>query len=171
LPGFSGAYEPDNWTLTNSNADGNVNTALAPNSITLTGGDNGGDDGGDNSGTTDYTIAAVADGTLSFAWNYTSLDQDGPQFDPFLFLLNGTTQLSDDGGGSTQLGNFSISLLTGETFGFRIATVNNLRGGANVTISNFDITPVPFEFSPVLGLGVLGGVWAGKRFLKSRKTK
>ena len=26
-------------------------------------------------------------------------------------------------------------------------------------------TPVPFEFSPALGLGVLGGLWAAKKFL------
>ena len=27
------------------------------------------------------------------------------------------------------------------------------------------VTPVPFEFSPALGLGVLGGLWAAKKFL------
>jgi hypothetical protein len=130
----------------------------------------GGDNQSEGFGATDYTIAAVADGTLSFDWSYSTLEVD-PVFDPFLFLLNGNTQLSDNDGGSTQSGSFSTSLLSGETFGFQIATSDNLFGAANVTISNFDITPVPFEFSPVLGVGVLGGLWAGKRFLKSRKTK
>ena len=172
LPGFSGAYAPSNWTFLNSNANGNVNTTTAPTSITLTGGNI--ESGGPSSGITNYTIAAVAGGTLSFNWNYSTLDIFGPTSDPFLFLLNGSTQLSNNFGGSTQSGSFSTSLLSGATFGFRIATKDNRDGAANVTISNFDITPVtpvPFEFSPVLGVGVLGGLWAGKRFLKSRKTK
>lgn len=51
-------------------------------------------------------------------------------------------------------------------------SINNV--GNNIIASNWSIapaTPVPFEFSPALGVGVLGGLWAGKRFLKSRKTK
>jgi hypothetical protein len=30
------------------------------------------------------------------------------------------------------------------------------------------VTPVPFEFSPALGLGVLGGLWAAKKFLTKK---
>ncbi|GCL41539.1 hypothetical protein [Dolichospermum planctonicum] len=50
--GFTGDYAPSNWNLTNSNADGLVNTSNAPNSITLTGGDNG----SDSFGRTTYSI-------------------------------------------------------------------------------------------------------------------
>ena len=39
--GFQSEYAPANWTLTNTNADGSVNTAAAPTSISLTGGNNG----------------------------------------------------------------------------------------------------------------------------------
>jgi hypothetical protein len=169
LPGFSGDYAPGNWTFLNSNANGNVNTAAAPTSITLTGGDNGSSE----SGTTDYTIVAVAGGNLSFDWNYTT--EDGAGTDPFEFLLNGIdTTLTDPGGDQTQSGSFISILLTGDTFGFRILTTDNILGPGIVTISNFDIsnaTPIPFEFNPVAGVAILGGLWAGKRFLKSRKTK
>ena len=169
LPGFSGDYAPVNWTFLDTNANGSVDETNAPTSITLTGGDNGSFE----SGTTDYTIAAVADGTLSFDWNYTT--EAGPGTDPFEFLLNGIdTTLTDPGGVQTQSGSFMSILLTGDTFGFRIRTTDNLAGPGIVTISNFDIsnaTPIPFEFNPVAGVAILGGLWAGKRFLKSRKTK
>ena len=36
--GFQTPYAPINWTFTNSNADGSVNTGGAPASISLTGG-------------------------------------------------------------------------------------------------------------------------------------
>ncbi len=39
--GFQTPYAPINWTFTNSNADGFVNTGGAPASISLTGGNNG----------------------------------------------------------------------------------------------------------------------------------
>jgi len=55
---FAGVYAPANWTFSNNNADGNVDTASAPASITITGGDNG----SFNFGTTDYQTTAAASG-------------------------------------------------------------------------------------------------------------
>ena len=159
LTGFQGDYAPNNWTFLNTDADGNVDDITNdPTSITLI----GEDDQTGNPEKTDYTIIVEADGTLSFDWNYTTVDAfpDAEQYDPSVFWLNGDLTQSTD---NVTITNFDIS----DRFG-----CINCR--TNVAISNFDIspvTPVPFEFSPVLGLGVLGGVWAGKRFLKSRKTK
>ena len=159
--GFQDAYDPINWTFTNSNANGFVNTGGAPASISLTGGNN------DSviSGTTNYTTTAAAAGTVTFNWNYSTNDSDGPFSDPFGYLLNGSfTQVTNDGGGVVQNGTSTFNVLAGVSFGFRIFTVDNLFGRASVTISNFS-APIP-EPSTVLSLLVLGGLGAGLKYLK-----
>jgi hypothetical protein len=155
--GFQDAYDPINWTFTNSNADGFVNTGGAPASISLTGGDNG----SNSSGTTNYTTTAA--GTVTFNWNYSTAD--GPFWDPFGYLLNGSfTQVTNNGGGVFQNGTSTFNVLAGDSFGFRIFTRDNLFGRASVTISNFS-APIP-EPSTVLSLLVLGGLGAGLKYLK-----
>ncbi len=165
--GFQDAYDPINWTFTNSNADGFVNTGGAPASISLTGGNN---DSG-SSGTTNYTTTAAAAGTVTFNWNYSTNDSDGPFSDPFGYLLNGSfTQVTNDGGGVVQNGTSTFNVLAGDSFGFRIFTRDNSFGRASVTISNFSApAPVPAsvpEPSTVLSLLVLGGLGAGLKYLK-----
>ncbi len=157
--GFQDAYDPINWTFTNSNADGFVNTGGAPASISLTGGDNG----SGVPGTTDYTTTAAAAGTVTFDWNYSTADE--PFFDPFGYLLNGSfIQVTDDGGGVVQNGTATFNVLAGDSFGFRIDTFDNFFGRGSVTISNFS-APIP-EPSTVLSLLVLGGLGAGLKYLK-----
>jgi hypothetical protein len=158
--GFQTPYAPINWTFTNSNADGSVNTGGAPASISLTGGNNG----SFSSGTTNYTTTAAAAGTVTFNWNYST--NDGPFFDPFGYLLNGSfTQVTNNGGGLVQNGTSTFNVLAGDSFGFRIATTDNCCGRASVTISNFSApAPVP-EPSTVLSLLVLGGLGAGLKYL------
>ncbi|NCQ98561.1 MAG: PEP-CTERM sorting domain-containing protein [Microcystis aeruginosa L211-101] len=159
--GFQDAYDPINWTFTNNNADGSVNTTGAPASISLTGGDNG----SGSSGTTDYTTTAAAAGTVTFDWNYSTADIDGPRWDPFGYLLNGSfTQVTNNGGGVVQNGTSTFNVLAGDSFGFRIFTDDNRLGPGSVTISNFS-APVP-EPSTVLSLLVLGGLGAGLKYLK-----
>ncbi|MBE9090622.1 PEP-CTERM sorting domain-containing protein [Microcystis aeruginosa LEGE 11464] len=165
--GFQDAYDPINWTFTNSNADGFVNTGGAPASISLTGGDNFSFD----SGTTDYTTTAAAAGTVTFDWNYSTADE--PFWDPFGYLLNGSfIQVTDDGGGVVQNGTSTFNVLAGDSFGFRIFTRENTGEPGSVTISNFSApgpmapppTSVP-EPSTVLSLLVLGGLGAGLKYL------
>ena len=157
--GFQTPYAPINWTFTNSNADGFVNTGGAPASISLTGGNNG----SFNSGTTNYTTTAAAAGTVTFNWNYSTAD--GPFWDPFGYLLNGSfIQVTDDGGGVVQNGTSTFNVLAGDSFGFRVYTLDNIFGPGSVTISNFS-APIP-EPSTVLSLLVLGGLGAGLKYLK-----
>ncbi|MBC1194326.1 PEP-CTERM sorting domain-containing protein [Microcystis aeruginosa BLCCF158] len=160
--GFQGPYAPINWTFTNSNADGSVNTGGAPASISLTGGDNG----SNSSGTTNYTTTAAAAGTVTFNWNYSTADTDGGPFgDRFGYLLNGSfTQVTNDGGGLVQNGTSTFNVLAGDSFGFSIFTEDNCCGRGSVTISNFS-APIP-EPSTVLSLLVLGGLGAGLKYLK-----
>ena len=164
--GFQGPYAPINWTLTNNNADGFVNTTGAPASISLTGGDNG----SYSSGTTNYTTTAAAAGTVTFDWNYSTADVNTG----FGYLLNGSfTQVTDDGGDVVQNGTSAFNVLAGDSFGFRIFNYDNAGGRGSVTISNFSApgpmapppTSVP-EPSAVLSLLVLGGLGAGLKYLK-----
>lgn len=153
---FSGSYAPANWTLTNSNADGFVDTTNAPTSITLTGGDNG-----SGFGTTDYTVTATNSETISYDWNYSSTDEPG--FDEFLRLLNGSATFLADSNGQSGTDSFAVS--PGDTFGFRIATDDNVFGPGIVTVGDFSAS-VPFEFSPSLGLLLVSGLFGGTHFYR-----
>jgi len=41
----------------------------------------------------------------------------------------------------------------------------------NDIILNIGVTPIPFEFSPVVGVSLLGGLWLGRKVLKRKKSK
>jgi hypothetical protein len=89
--GFTGAYAPSNWTLSNNNTNGYVDTSNAPSSISII----GGEEGGSGSGQTTYTTTALIGGLLSFNWSYGTADWN-PSYDPFGFVLNGAfTQLTN----------------------------------------------------------------------------
>lgn len=157
LTGFTGAYNPSNWTLTNTNADGSVDTTnAASGSIDLIGGDNS----SESSGTTDWTINITPSGagSVSFNWSYFSLDTAGN--DTAGYLLNNTFyQLAaTDGNFSTAPVTFFLN--PGDTFGFRVTTVDNLGGSGVFTVQDFDVqavpVAVPFHSSPVVGLAIIG---------------
>lgn len=144
---FSGPYAPPNWTFENTGtSNGFVNTSGAPASITLTGGNSG-----SGAGDTNFTIAAVASGLLSFNWSYSS--SDSLSYDTGNFLLNGSpTFLANNSGGS---GMFSIPLTSGDVFGFNVHSMDNAFGPGVLTVSNFN-APVPE--SSTLALFALGSV-------------
>ena len=162
--GFTGAYAPSNWTLSNNNTNGYVNTSNAPSSISIIGGDTGSGEPGQ----TTYTTTALIGGLLSFNWSYGTADVDGPAFDPFGFVLNGAfTQLTNSSGPNGQSGAFSTTLAQGDIFGFGINTTDNIVGSGNATISDF-ATPVP---EPVSTLGMLIGTGAMLKRRQQQKAK
>jgi hypothetical protein len=147
---FSGIYAPANWTQT-IEGDGSVNTSGAPASIVLQGAD---DDAGFQN--TDFTITAPASGNVSFNWDYTTTDADGPWFDHFGYLLNGIfTQVTDDGGLDSQSGSTIFSVVMGDVFGFRQSSDDSIEGPAFTTVSSFN-APVPGPL-PLLGAGATLG--------------
>jgi hypothetical protein len=160
---FTGAFAPSNWTLTNNNADGSVNTTNAPTgTIVLTGGDNG----SSLPGTTDWTIPIDSSraGNISFNWSYFTLDTPG--FDSAGFLLNGiyTPLAVQDGDFSTSPVSINVSL--GDTFGFRAETVSNTDGPPIFTVFAVSTPTIP---EPSMTLGVLillglGGILARFKF-------
>jgi len=177
ISGFSGVYDRFNFTLTNTDADGSVVTtnADAPTgTIVLT----GGDDGSFAPGTTDWlisTIGAGGTGTITFEWSFTG--ELAPYLDSVLgdragYLLDGAfTELAlIDGEVSAAPVSFAVT--EGQSFGFRVQTANNDGGAGIFTVNNFNFvaTPVPFETDASLGLLVLGGLYGGHRWLKSRSN-
>jgi hypothetical protein len=92
--------------------------------------------------------------------------------------LVGERTLSAFGVGNISLGSFiqngagisQVSTLVGNTpvESFRLTSP----GFDDFRVRDITFTPqaVPFEFSPVGGVVILGGLWAGKRFAKSRKA-
>ncbi|MCY7332121.1 MAG: PEP-CTERM sorting domain-containing protein [Pseudanabaena sp. CAN_BIN31] len=167
--GFSGAYIPANFTLTNINANGSVNTFGAPASIALTGSNSG---GGSGSGSTTYTAFAAAAGTVSFDWSYTTTDA-ATFYDPFGFVKNGVfTQLTIDSFSNKNAnGTASFAVIGGDTFGFQSNTGDNGGGAPTTTITNFsvsDATAVPFEFEATGGFLVVGALMLTKKMLKKR---
>lgn len=166
--GFTGAYAPSNWTLSNyNNANGYVDTSNAPSSISIIGGDGDNGDGGNFDGRTTYTTTALIGGLFSFNWSY-GTDDWNPSFDPFGFVLNGAfTQLTNDSGPNEQSGTFSTTLAQGDIFGFGINTVDSVEGPGYATISDF-AAPVP---EPVSTLGMLIGVGAMLKCKQQQKAK
>ena len=167
--GFQAEYDPTNWTLDRNGGGGFIRTT-EPISIFL----DGSNTGTGNSIDTDFTITAPNSGTVSFNWDYNT-DDGSPRFDPFIRLLNGSeTQLTNDGGPDRQSGTDSFLVNTGDSFGFRINTTDDLFGEASTLISNFEAPatsstqPVPFEVEGAMGFVALGG-FLGYRYLRKRK--
>ena len=166
IVGFEGPYAPANWTLTTNGGDGSVVTLGAPTSITLIGSDTG----SFNPISTDFTTLAAGDGLVSFSWNYVTSDpgdgvRPGPFWDRFGYLLGGSfTQLSDNSGASSQSGIASFSVVAGQTFGFRVFSVDDFGGRAQSTISSFEVAAIPEPGTwAAAALLVAGGAFVSRR--------
>ena len=164
---FVGPYDPTNWSLVNTNADGAFNF---PDNATLL--LVGGNNGSGTQGTTDFLIIAPATGTVSFDFSYFSADSDATvDFAGYLIgstFTQLTTQLFQTGSG------ISFSVNQGQTFGFRVATTDNTGEPGQFTVTNFSgpgaaSVPEP-GFAPVfliLGLGAAVGVKFTRRRQRS----
>ncbi|MDM3848678.1 MAG: hypothetical protein PT119_01510 [Aphanizomenon gracile PMC627.10] len=176
--GFTGDYAPSNWNLTNLNADGSVNTSNAPNSITLTGGNNG----SGSFGRTTYSITNTkpVPVNISFNWGYSTTDfvtdsscsLPGNFCDPFQIVLNGNATTLISNAGSSQSGTYTTLIPNENTFGFSIATADNYFRGGSVTISDFSATPVPFESNAApAGMAIVFGAFFVRRRLQQRSAQ
>lgn len=148
---FTGAYSPANFTLTNINADGSVDTSTAPTSISITGGNNN----SGNLGFTSFLTTAAGTGSVSFNWNYSTQDEEAG-FDPFGYVLNNVFFTLTNERLTGQSGSVSFDVALGDRFGFGIFTDDNIFGRGTATISNFNAptaTPIP---TPALLPGLIG---------------
>ena len=158
--GFLGYYSLANFTLTNTDADGFANAGPGD-SIILTGGNSG----SDLPGTTDLTIAAADTGSVSFSYQYGTLDFPG--FDLAGFLYNSIfTELANSDGTS---GTFIFPVAKGQTFGFRVATIDNTGEPGLLTISNFNApegVPEPGTAALLICGLSLAGLWRLKNLAR-----
>lgn len=158
--GFIGYYDPTNFTLVNTQADGFVTTPGDGSSVTVT----GGNDGSGFFGTTDFLIIAPLSGIVTFRYLFTTLDTDqfGDLFDDAGFLTNGQfTPFSQLLSPDPVPAIFFVA--AGDAFGFRVETLDNLGEPGILTVSDFN-APQPAEApapEPSLGILVLLGIGAG----------
>ncbi|MBW4565402.1 MAG: hypothetical protein KME32_30825 [Mojavia pulchra JT2-VF2] len=166
ITGFTDVYSTSNWTLTNSNADGTIDDSNAT-TVYLSGGNNG---SGSN-GTTDWTISidSTRAGMLAFDWIYSTLDTEGD--DTAGYLLNNIFYQLAASEGEASTSPVTVAVNSGDIFGFRVQTLQNNGGAGVFNVNNFQAQPVPYEFSPTLGLVMifgLNGVYWQWRKLQSK---
>ena len=171
--GFSGEFAPSEWETILNNSDGFVDTSGAPDSISIVSGNNG----SYSEGYTDFAIIFPYEAIVSFDWDYTTNDQDGPLWDPFgFFLEDNLTQLTDDNGGASQLGSVTVKVSAQQVFGFQARTIDNLYGAAKTIISNFDVTdianaPIPEPGTMILlSAGLIGAAGLMRRGKKGNNN-
>ena len=139
---FLGAYSLSSFTLKNSDAVGGISgtdgSAMSQDgglSIILTGGNSG----SGLAGMTDLVINAAAFGLVQFQYSYSTVD--GPGNDLAGYLLGNTFfQLSSADGDCKSgpcPGMVQFPVTIGESFGFRVETLDNLGEPGILTISNF----------------------------------
>ena len=148
-------YDINNFTLTNTNGDGGAFTPDAGLTLVITGPNNG----SGLPGTTDITIGSFGTGLVQFQYSYSSLDFPG--FDYAGYLLGGQfMQFADTDGQSAIL---VLPVTIGQSFGFRVGSLDNTGEPGILTISDFNApvdgsVPEPATFSMLLIAGGLAGV-------------
>jgi hypothetical protein len=169
--GIVGAAPPYNFStppvVRNQNADGTV--AFVGDALTIVGGDNG----SDASGLTSATFIALADGSVSFNYAYSSID--APTFDYADYFTNDGSAdfpvLIADANGES--GAITFSVVTGEPFGFEVGTLDNLNGPGILVVSDLVLTtPEPasgFMFASALA-ALLCWTAISRRRCESRKS-
>lgn len=155
---FIGPYDPSQFVLTNMNADGFA--ILMPNgSLVITGGNNG----GGNPGTTTFLVSAAGSGQVTFNFSYSSLDAVLAEVAGYM-RGSSFTQLADRDG---FFGPVSFAVTSGQTFGFRIDTIDNQAEPGVLTISNFQAplgasVPEPSTWLTA-GLGLAAAIGGRRR--------
>jgi hypothetical protein len=166
--GFSGSFDPANWSIVNT-TNGSVDETLTSNgsppdytcftlndvacvenisaasgAVDVVGSSSAGGSGGGTANTVRTTTWTVTNGAaaalLNFDWALTTLPSGGAtnQSVSYLVGLSETPISSRDGGSGSFSGLNSIALAAGESFGFRVTTTDNNGDYGTLSITNFD---------------------------------
>jgi hypothetical protein len=149
--GFVGAYSLDQFTLNNSAFANGYASTPDPSTLIFT----GPNDGSGLDGAADLTVRAYATGVVQFDFLY--LADDLPEYDFAGYLSSADFHMLADSTGTA--GTILLDVLAGQTFGFRIGTIDNLGEPAVLTITNFS-APVPEPGGLQLGLIATGALGA-----------
>ncbi|MDG2246991.1 MAG: T9SS type A sorting domain-containing protein [Flavobacteriales bacterium] len=135
-------YDYTPWMAASNGGDGVVDFSDLPNGFSINGSDT-------ESGDAIYTVAmtAVKNVTLSFDWEFNTVDGDGAGFDPFVYVINDEefVAISDEDGADNQSGSFSINLDPGMNISLGIWATDDAFGLADVTVSNINFEINEFE--------------------------
>ncbi len=135
--GFQGSFDPVNaWTIgQEGGSNGSINIDNAPSSIIITGANT---DCGLLENTEDnLCITIPRRGMIMFDWEWSSEDSNASD-DPFGYTLNNNfVQLTDNDGGSGQVGSVSLEVFPGDEFCFSQRSMDACFGGASTVLSNF----------------------------------
>lgn len=164
---FTGDAAPGNWAVSNLGTltgTFSLGTALFSSSqLVMIGSDSSSGCTGASygvAGSCELRVSLNQPGIYSFDYSYVSLDSDGPGGDLFGVVVNGTRvlpQISDPGGAVAQIGTRSFTATS--SFAFFLNCTDCLGGKSTVTISNFNVSPIPEPST--LALWLAGGVAAG----------
>lgn len=161
---FIDDYAFANWTLSQTpGADGFVVPSGVPtDTIVLTGSEANGTPAPpvDDPSVTDFVITVVVAGSITFDWDYQSLD--AADWDHGAYLVNGTEFFLAQNNSGTSNGTISILVGVGDTFGFRVGSRDQAFSPGLLTIDNFVFVPEPAT-AMLLFLGTLGLAVAGRR--------
>jgi hypothetical protein len=130
---FIGPYAINTFAVTNINANGFDDSPDIA-TLVLTGPNNG----SGYPGTTDFTTVAAYGGWFRFHWAYAS--RDDPSYDDAGYLVASDFIFLSDSSGD--FGDAAFTLAAGETFGFRLESVDNQNEPGVLTITQFE-APVP----------------------------
>jgi len=117
--------------------------------------------GGTSIGSSTVASTSAVSGFLNpVTWTFTNLLLQDNLIYSAIAIEGGAIGILFNEGNPYPNGNFvDSSGPIGSSFGFDTAFQGNFSAP----------TAVPFEFNPAIGIGVLGGLWAGNKFLKNIK--
>ena len=139
---------------------------------------------GNTTGFLDFDLGSVSDVSEAYVWNYNSNGSlnrsvqnitvdtsiDGVNFNNLL----GTTTLSQGTGNAISPDTLNLSNVTARYIRFNIQSNYGSPSYSGLSEVQFNDVPqsasVPFEFSPSLGLVLMGGLFGVSRYTKSRKA-
>jgi hypothetical protein len=103
-----------------------------------------------DSGTEESQIVALTSAakaiTISFDWDYSTVDVDGAPFELFGYTVDGVfTQLSDNAGSNNQSGSASFEVPAGSEVAFIIDAIDDILGSATANVTNINIEAVELE--------------------------
>ncbi|MEM9412834.1 MAG: PEP-CTERM sorting domain-containing protein [Planctomycetota bacterium] len=153
---FTGDYTPGNWTVSTMSGDAGVtNDGLT---AILTGTDSGIAD------VLEYSVTVSQTGTLDFDWDYTNLLGDYGSYDYAGFIVDNNFTLLATNADDPASGTESIAVNSGQSFSFIVASLDGEFGPGQLTISNFEASPIPEPSAlGLLAAGTIGGILASRR--------